>query len=560
MFIETRAGKTVNNTDITLAFAKSTNVYAFPCGRRRSSEVDQDGNLVNTKTDKYYFPFDPEARLNTEANNRKHSSLNGFTQTYLKDWDNDKKLLTLSLAGYLFKIALSTVTIKTTATDHGTNQASVIETEIDYCDINNFGNGILAAIRKQFEAALDSAKNEEDRNAAENAIATINSATAIYANIVIEDVHLFSGFQEYFTGILRNQTDGDLPATSLDLLKTAAENMHDYIEARNFDNYFFSGLSFSTVPLTGAVQTRSCEPVTVQIDSVANKTVERLVVSLRILERDTSGSEWKIHQPALLPKIDHGTTEDSIIIYGNATVKGNDKKLTVEGTAEITGDTDVRSNLTVDDNINVGNPTTAATGNNGGCIVAKNNITAEQNLVAGQNLTVGGTAEITGNTTVTGDTTIKSSLAVGPTVAPDTANAGTITAETHVETPTLNASTSITTPSAAITSATITTAEVKDTATINTAIIDTATITSTTTTDDLTVKTKATVEEADIETANIDTLTGDDATIGTIKSDDIQQKITETYRNVPVIFVEKQTTSGHDEYQLQIVRANKINF
>jgi hypothetical protein len=48
----------------------------------------------------------------------------------------------------------------------------------------------------------------------------------------------------------------------------------------------------------------------------------------------------------------------------------------------------------VEDNINVGNPTEPAEDDNGGCIVAKNNITAEQNLTAKNNLYVEVNAEV----------------------------------------------------------------------------------------------------------------------------------------------------------------------
>jgi hypothetical protein len=45
-----------------LAFINSLNVQAFPCGRRRSEQI-------TSADDKYYIPYDPEARLNTEKNN-----------------------------------------------------------------------------------------------------------------------------------------------------------------------------------------------------------------------------------------------------------------------------------------------------------------------------------------------------------------------------------------------------------------------------------------------------------------------------------------------------------
>ena len=60
MFIETH--KTENDIDLT--FIKSTCIQAYPCGRRRIPDQ-------TAETAGFRIPFDPEARLNTEANNRK---------------------------------------------------------------------------------------------------------------------------------------------------------------------------------------------------------------------------------------------------------------------------------------------------------------------------------------------------------------------------------------------------------------------------------------------------------------------------------------------------------
>ena len=544
MFIET-----YSDENITRTFIKSSNVKAYPCGHRRSELIDTDSDL-NTVTDQRYFPFDPEARLNTEANNRSHSSLNGFTQTYIKEWDYaDKKILTMSLAGYLFTIELPTVA--------RTEMVGVKPTEVSYdlSQPNTFGSDIITALTTKLSSLIAEAEKRgdiDDKTATEVRLATVTNADSIYANILLEDIKLFSGFKEYYTNILRNQPeDMDAPNTSIDLLKS---NFGSTVaDAQSSSNYYFSGLSFSTIPLTVAAIADGDDEKADYIkdfktyDSKQRPTragTTQTIVSLRILKKVTN--TWRIYQPALLPKIEHGTTEDSIVVYGATTLKGTDKKLTVEGTAEIVGDTTIDSNLKVEDNINVGNLTSEekVTDNNGGCIVAKNDIIAKQNLTAGQKLTVGGTADITGATA------IKSSLAVGPTVTPDTANAGTITAETHVETPTLNASTSITTPSAIITSATITTAEVT-TATIDTTTIDTATIADTTT-DNLTVNTKAIIEEADIETADINTLTGNSAEITNITGTNTVSSAN-MYQNgykVPII----ELVSSEAEFQLKISR------
>jgi len=276
MFIETHVGSDAKSNDIVLTFLNSLNVQAYPCGRRRSTDIENDTG----DKEKYRIPFDPEARLNTEANNRKHSSLNGFTQTYLKDWDENT--LTISLAGYLFTITL----------DSG------------YASENAFGTALFNALTTD---------NKE-----------LPEATHLYANILIEDVHLFSGFTEYYTGILRNQS-GDVsekPETALDLVA-------DETAAADIGNFYFSGLSFSATPLTGSTEFKT-------YDSATNTKNNQTAVSLCLLETtalDENGKPiWKIHEPARLPKIMHGDTEDSVVVAGNTLMQSD---LTVEGKATV---------------------------------------------------------------------------------------------------------------------------------------------------------------------------------------------------------------------------------
>lgn len=254
MFIKTHNTKT-DESDIDLAFIKSLNVLVYPCGRRRSEIVDNDdngdGNI--TEIEQYRIPFDPEARLNTEANNRRHSSLNGFTQTYLNKWDENEKFLSLVLSGYLFNIKLDT----------------------DYQAVKDFGDKIIAFLPAR---------------------ANKNS---IYANILIEETKLFEGFDTYYTEVLRDQSDqlqSGYGLTNLDLLA-------DEDSAPEPNNFYFSGLSFSTTPLSGDTSTHSVKFAT-------NNGLKQYIISLHVLEKISD--TWQIYQPSLLPKIEHGSTEDSI--------------------------------------------------------------------------------------------------------------------------------------------------------------------------------------------------------------------------------------------------------
>ena len=259
MFLEKH--KSSINDGIDLNFIKSTNIQAYPCGRRRSElvaiDTDNDGKLED---DSFYFPFDPEARLNTEANNIKQSGLNGYTHTYLYNWPlEDSELIqdtiVLVLGGYLFSIK---------ATDAYKSPAA-FATEIINGD---------------------------------------NSASKIFANVLIEETPLFSGFQDYNTSILRNQTATDTGEATLDLLhKTTDEPTTKYMS--NPENYYFSGLSISSKPLTGIADSASVK----KIDEPDRRM--QYVVSLCILEKD-SNNEWIVNQEALLPRIEHGDIENSI--------------------------------------------------------------------------------------------------------------------------------------------------------------------------------------------------------------------------------------------------------
>ena len=279
MFIETHID-TLYSEQIALTFLKSLNVQAFPCGRRRSAFIDQNNNGKIDASETTRIPFDPEARLNTEANNRKHSGLNGYTQTYLNKWDVDNNILSISLAGYLFNITL----------------------EADYVSDAEFGYRVFEVIRdKLVNMAANTEGFDFDKDAFEE-----NSR--IYANILIEDTQLFSGFHDYYTGVLHNQSADDLTTAVLDILCSNINayeeddpTYHYYVDDPG--SYYFSGLSFSVRPLTGSNETTSERYI---------KESRQTIVSLCIL--DKVDGKWKIHEPAYLPKITHGQTKDSIAV------------------------------------------------------------------------------------------------------------------------------------------------------------------------------------------------------------------------------------------------------
>lgn len=187
------------DSDTSLVFIKSNNVNVFPCSRRRSTPVSSGAGAL----DKYYIPFDPEARLNTEYNNRRHSGLNGYKQDYIYNWNEKDKKLSIVLAGYLFEIKL----------DENTDTPS------------KFGNKI-AEVAKLTE-----------------------SDNVIYAKIVLADVTFLAKTDqvpEATTKVLRNQTDTKEVSSSLDTLLDAN------CKAEEPDNYYFTGLSLTTKKTTDA--------------------------------------------------------------------------------------------------------------------------------------------------------------------------------------------------------------------------------------------------------------------------------------------------------------------
>ena len=342
-----------NAISVSVAFIKSSSIQAFPCGRRRSTPY--------TENDDSRIPFDPEARLNTEANNRKHSSLNGFTQTYLERWDS--KQLVLSLGGYLFNITL----------DENT------------------------AAKADFVNAF-AFKDDNIKN-------SINS---IYANIQVDNTKLFTNTYDtksltYYTDVLGSWTSADRQDESaLDLPTQLAlgENTTE------LDKYYFSGLAFSSVPVATIYKYKQ-EDDTISLTQIPTPTRDEYstgnekIISLRIL--DKVNGEWKIHNPARLPKIEHGNNDNSTVIAelesdkitadiitantievphkaGNTTIGNLDDNLDGIDTPYLHAETLQADGITVGDTVKIKDSDENVVTTVGDNISTKNNITADQNL------------------------------------------------------------------------------------------------------------------------------------------------------------------------------------
>ena len=249
-----------------LVYVDSLNIKAFPCGRRKAALEEVSG-------EKLYIPFDPEARLNTEANNRKHSGLNGFAKSYLLDWERSSTSITLVLAGYRFDIKFSDY-------EEGSNVTRII-------DADSFGTALYKLLVP-----------EQDRGGDRD-------TKKIYANILTADMQFFSidGTDSpnslVNTEILRDQAFSMAPETCLDLGKIQP--------AKAVTDYYFSGLTFST---------RKLETIKPELETSKVMHPESLLLMEYV------DNAWHICEKSRLPKIEHGPYEDSVYIPGDLIVDG----------------------------------------------------------------------------------------------------------------------------------------------------------------------------------------------------------------------------------------------
>lgn len=282
-----------SGTGVTITFPASIDVQAFPCARRRSIEL----TIGQTQQ---MWPFDPEARLNTERNNRRNTGINGYRDSYINKISINKPANSapasgqeqklgecdFTLAGYNFKLSLFEDSLPTAFNRTG------VESGIDL-----LGQLILHGL------ALDEPST--------------NSANKLYANIVLEE-------QMLYTGDLTNATTKKLSAsswllgrqvvknnsseTALDLLRSIATGEKEAELITDAANFYFSALSFSKEKITpsAAIEDRNG----VSIAPVERNGKNLIVVSMNILQK--SNNQWIINQRALLPDIRHGSTVDSV--------------------------------------------------------------------------------------------------------------------------------------------------------------------------------------------------------------------------------------------------------
>jgi hypothetical protein len=269
---------TAQDGDTKLAFVQSSKINVSPCGRRRT-------DIINDTT-KYRIPFDPEARINTELSTRKASGSAGFYSSFFKHFiDSDKQRegeFAFNIAGYSFVIKL----------DRLANSSPLKAYD-------------CAALCGEICAALEPGEINE-----------------IYANIKIASIALYEAgynFVDYSTMILRDQAQtGDTPLTYLDIQRDISTE-----KSTKLDEYYFSGMSFSSVPVTklgedvdGIVR----ETLSLNNSSAAasarniykNNILRQQEFSIRLFEK--IGGKWHVCEEAKLPNIKHGDTEDSVVI------------------------------------------------------------------------------------------------------------------------------------------------------------------------------------------------------------------------------------------------------
>ncbi len=263
------------NSAYELVFVGSKYVKAFPSGRRRALK-DAANNL--------YIPFDQEAKLNTEFNNRKHTSLNGLASSFYngKSWSTDA--LKVVIGGYSFDISLNE----------------------DHNSINNFCRGILNTI-----------STYKELNSTTENIDAVAEDGAIYVNIKLEKTPLYESTDAALdcdTWVLRNQSSAD----AISYLDIAAVD-----NPTTSDNYYFSGLSFSRKPVattpngTDRFFKETSGSGTVQQD-----------YSLKLFVYNTTSKNWSINPKVMLPEIEHGDTEHSIKLnelFVNSIKQGSNK-------------------------------------------------------------------------------------------------------------------------------------------------------------------------------------------------------------------------------------------
>ena len=219
-------------------FFPSTNINIFPCSRR--GQYDEEA-----PNPKFY---DPEARLNTERTNRLHTAVNGFTDSFIVSYTNNKLIFVLK--GY-------------------------------YIEVKDFNPSDIV-----------SALSEETNQ--------------IYAHLSLH-TGISLNVEDYCTEILyRQRADGAR-------LK--------YLDVPHEGTDFFVGVSFTA--------DQSAE------DTVTDGVGQAIPYFLPLFSKDNNNT-WQLIQTSLLPKIEHGDSEDFVKIPGGLTVTGHAQFNTLEVNTTIT--------------------------------------------------------------------------------------------------------------------------------------------------------------------------------------------------------------------------------
>lgn len=234
-----------SNSEQYLSFLGSKYVKVFPCGRRRAYK--KDGTPI---------PFDPEARLNTELNNRKVSGLNSINESFYVGQEWSKDLLRLVIGGYSFDIELAD----------------------GFKEINDFCGNAVTFIEN-------------------------NDNNAIYANIKLSKIQIYesndnsSDALDSYTWVLKNQSADD-NISHLDI------KIKD--DPSSVDDFYFSGLSFSTYPIVDDMTTDTAHS---DIYSSGDGDVTQQDFSIKLFIYDKG---WKLNPAILLPELSHGDTDKSV--------------------------------------------------------------------------------------------------------------------------------------------------------------------------------------------------------------------------------------------------------
>jgi hypothetical protein len=282
---------TITENNIKLAFLNSTDIYMYPCSRRSSEPLaPQQSSFISQQ----YIPFDPEARLNTEANNMKLSSTNGFAQNYIRSWWTSTTPFTKVLENVPGASDVNNSIFPGLFLNLGGYSFYIPDTDT----VDNFGRAVIR------DLGLTGTQNFD-----------------IYANIRLEKTPLYQEVDEededegvnVNTWVLRNQTATSVRGTAcLDLLvgdQTA--NQPDYASS-----FFFSGLSFSVRPLAGDFSSQNNKNKESYKSTIYHVQggFDQQVISLHIMHYSDSNNTWEIFQPALLPHIWHDPEEDSVAV------------------------------------------------------------------------------------------------------------------------------------------------------------------------------------------------------------------------------------------------------